>query len=212
MVNNPSCHFSCTKYWEKSELGCTLEWISTVTLSLTELGMFNGNGFTPNYIKEAVKSITNDTFIQEWHNNKNHHNYCGICNVIKNEWKFEQYLTDFNFSRRVAMYKFRCRSNYLPISPPRFIDDIFVDVDCFCPFCHGQIGDEIHYLFFVRFWWRNENFIGYFPVYLNYPEIYHVQKLLNPKNSNDLKKISHFIHIIMKIFEHRNDWVISFDW
>ena len=56
--------------------------------SLTNLGMydtwlFNGNGFTPSYIKEAFKLRTKDIFIQEWYNDKNYHNYCGIYNVVK---------------------------------------------------------------------------------------------------------------------------------
>ena len=52
---------------------------------------------------------------------RNDHNYCGIYNVIKNDWKFEQYLTDLNFSQRVVMCKFQCCSNYLRISQSRFI-------------------------------------------------------------------------------------------
>ena len=32
------------------------------------------------------------------------------------------------------------------------------------------------------------------------------------KIPSDLKKITQFIDIIMKIFEHINDWDISFDW
>ena len=46
--------------------------------------------------------------------------------------------------------------------------------------------------------------IGNFPVYPDYPDIRQVQKLLKPENFNDLKKITQFIGIIMKIFEHRN--------
>ena len=77
----------------KFELGCNFEWINTVSLSLTNLGMYgtwllNGNGFTPNYIKEAVELTTKVIFIQERYNDKNDHNYCGIYNVIKNNWKF----------------------------------------------------------------------------------------------------------------------------
>ena len=85
------------------------------------------------------------------------HGYCSDWNltvnaaVIKNDWKFEQYLTDLNFSQRVVLCKFRCHSNHLPISQSRFIDDILVDVDCLCSFCPGQIGDEIYYLLFCTF-------------------------------------------------------------
>ena len=145
--------------WEKFDLGCNFEWINTVSLSLTNLGMydtwlFNGIGFTPNYIKEAVKLRTKDMFIQEWYDNKDGLNRCGLYNAINNDLKVEQHLTDLNFFQRVAMFKFRCRSNYLPISHSRFIDDILVDVDCLCTFCPGQIGDEIHYLIFCPFLWR----------------------------------------------------------
>ena len=38
-------------------------------------------------------------------------------------------------------------------------------------------------------------FSGNFPVYPNYPNIYQVQTLLNPENSNYLKKIIRFTDI-----------------
>ena len=112
------------------------------------------------------------------------------------------------------MSKRRYRSNYLSISQARFIDDILVGVDCLCPFCPGQIGDEINALSFILyvFYEERQKLIGNSPVYSNYPDIYQVQKLLHPENSNDLKKIIQFIDIIMKMFEHRNDPDISFDW
>ena len=150
---------SCIMYkmWrQKSELGFKFEWIITVSLSLKHFGMydtwlFNGNGFTANYIKKAVKLRTMDMMIQEWYNDQNDDIYYGIYNVIKNDWKFEQYLTDLNLSQIVAMCKFRCHSNHLPISQARFIDDILVDVDCLCPFGPGQIGDRKLYSSWI--WW-----------------------------------------------------------
>ena len=59
-------------------------------------------------------------------------------------------------------------------------------------------------IFFILyvFWGGKEKFIGNFPVYPNCPDIRQLQKSLNPKNSNDLKKITQSIDIIMKIFEH----------
>ena len=52
------------------------------------------------------------------------------------------------------------------------------------------------------------------PVCPNYPNIYQAQKLLNPENSTDLKKIAQFIQFIdiMQITEHGYDWDISVDW
>ena len=144
---------------------------NTVLSSLKHLAMydswlFNGNGFTPNYIKEAVYQRTKHIFIEEWYDNKNDHNYCRIHNVIKNDRKFGQYPTDLNFSQRVSMCKFRCRSNYLPFSQSRFIDDILVGVGCFCPFCPGQIGNEKQYPSFSAFFYEErQTFIRNIPVY-----------------------------------------------
>ena len=51
--------------------------------------LFNGNGFTSNYIKEAVKLRAKDIYIQQWYDNENNHNHCAIYNVVKkNDWKF----------------------------------------------------------------------------------------------------------------------------
>ena len=69
--------------------------------------------------------------------------------MIKNGWEFEKYVTALNFSHRVAMYRFQCRSDYLPISHSRFTDDTLVDVDCLCPFRHGQIVEE-HIIFYFE--------------------------------------------------------------
>ena len=109
------------------------------------------------------------------------------------------------------MCKFRCRSNYLPISQSRFIDDLWMLI-VFVHFVLVKLAMKYNIFYLVRFYEERHKFIGNFPVYLTYPDIHQVQKLLNPENSNDLKKITQFIDIIMTIFEHRNDWDISFDW
>ena len=105
LLNGKQSKFSCIMYkvWrKKSEQGCNFDWIDTASLSWSNLcmhdtWMFNGNGFTPSYIKEAVKLRTKDILIQEIYSDKNYHNYCRIYNVVKNNWKFEQYLIDLNF-------------------------------------------------------------------------------------------------------------------
>ena len=53
-------------------------------------------------------------------------------------------------------------------------------------------------LYFVRFYEEWQNFIGNFPLYPNYPDIYQVQKLLNPENSYDLNKVTHFFLSLWK--------------
>ena len=61
------------------------------------------------------------------------------------------------------MCKFRCRSNYLPISQSGFFHVTLVDVGCLCQFCHGQIDDGIHYLVvFTLFYKERQNSLEIF--------------------------------------------------
>ena len=81
--------------------------------------------------------------------------------------------------------------------------------------CGCSLSLSILTFYFVRFFYeerRNKlSEILLFIYFIQPPKIYQVQKLY-PGNSNDVKKITQFIDIIMKIFEPRNDWDISFDW
>ena len=64
---------------------------------------------------------------------------------MKKDWGFEDYLIDLNYYQRTALAKFRCRSNYLPITKSRFTP--CTDAELECPLCDSkEIGDEFHYL------------------------------------------------------------------
>ena len=80
-------------------------------------------------------------------------------------------------------------------------------------FVLAKLAMKYSIFYFARYFYEErQKFIEIIPVYPNKPDICQVDKLLNPENSNDLKKITQFIDIIMKIFENGNGWDISFDW
>ena len=127
------------------------------------------------------------------------------------------------------MCKFRCRNNHLSISQSRFIDETLVGADCICPLCPCKFGDDVYrkthhnnivlisttFLSFILFGFfageRQKN-IGNDIAYPNYLDIYQVQNSLNSVNYGELKNIAQFVDLIMKIFEQRHGWDITFDW
>ena len=100
------------------------------------------------------------------------------------------------------MWKLQCRNKYLLISQSRFID-----VPCLCPFCAGQIGNEIRYFYFLRFCWRKANICWKYSCLFKLPntftryKIYWTQniKMIWRKLKNDL--LGYCIHkLLMKVY------------
>ena len=186
------------------------KWISLVQNQLEHLGMnniwiYSGNGLRTDHVKAMVKLRLKDNFKQKWFEDMGVHEFCDIYKVLKLEWGFEKYLTALSPFHRIALAKWRCRSNYLPISKNRWV----IDDSILCPFCHNDdyIGDEIHYLLKCNFFQEERSrYIG------NIGDGNDQQNYIRIFHSNDIevvKKLSCFVHYIMSIFEQSDKWDIS---
>ena len=113
------------------------------------------------------------------------------------------YLNELCYYQRKLLSKWRCRSNFLPISSSRFaISDTIL-----CPLCKGEhIGDEIHYLTTCPFF--NDERELYLNPISNTLEIEPMLELFMSENpiQEKLQSIISFIKIVMYIFDHRNEW------
>ena len=183
------------------------KWLNHVKHCLQNIGMgdvwsYHGNGFTSLYIKEAMKLRIKDIFKQNWHEMKSNHDYCNFYDILKTELKMENYLIDLNYQQRVALCKFRCRSNFLPIAYSRFPNES-AEL-CMCPLCNNDVlGDEYHYLFVCPFFEEDRRRFLTIP---EHPDIFHAITLFNSDDNKLSIKLSLFVDLIMKIFEHRNEW------
>ena len=130
------------------------------------------------------------------------HNNCETCSVVKKELEVWTIFNWVVFFQRIAMWKLQCRNKYLLISQSRFIY-----VPCLCPFCAGQIGNEIRYFYFLRFCWRKANICWKYSCLFKLPntftryKIYWTQniKMIWRKFKTDL--LGYCIHkLLMKVY------------
>ena len=185
-------------------------WIEHIKHNLQIIGMsdiwnFSGNGFSNTYVKNAIKLRIKDIFQQNWHEMKSTHSYCPFYDIIKTDWKLEKYLTDLSYQQRVSLCKFRCRSNFIPVASSRFTSEIETDDHYICPLCnYNCVGDEFHYLFKCPFFEDDRK--KYLDPVPNHPDLFHASSLFNSGDRTILRKLADFVDLIMKIFEHRDEW------
>ena len=214
IINGKQSKFSYVLYQvlrKRSDIyNMDYRWIDHVKQELNNMGMPNlwnlhGDGFSNIYVKEAIRIRYKDIHLQKWLALKESHSYCNFYDVIKTDFTQEKYLVELNYHQRVAMSKFRCRSNYLPISSSRFVnlDDSLGSV--ICPLCNNQdMGDEFHYLFICPFFEdERKQCLNIVPTY---PDLFYTHNLFNSRDISQLSKLANFVDLIMKIFQHRNEW------
>ena len=108
---------------------------------------------------------------------------------------------DLTYAERVALAKFRCRSNYLPISKAKFYNVNENDIKCaLCDI--NQIGDEFHYLFNCDFF-ENERKMYIPNKYSRRPNIFTLKNIFT-QNTTGLKKLAKFVVFVMKILKLEN--------
>ena len=185
-------------------------WGEHMEFELSDLGMYHlwlykGNGFTTQYIKNSVKLRLNDMFQQGWHEDVFSHEFCDFYKLIKNEWGKMKYLSNLCYYQRKLLSKWRCRSNYLPISSSRFV----ISDAILCPLCKGEnLGDEMHYLLDCPFF--DEDRMMYlgncFESYIENEEVEPVLNLFKTENPENIHNLIKFINIVMTVFDNKKEW------
>ena len=139
------------------QLNLRYSWVIHIKNRLSNIGLLNareqnGNGLTNDYAKTLFRSRIENLYQHNWLESKSTHSHCVFYDQIKRDFKLEKYLITLDYGLRIALTKFRCRNNCIPISKSRFSDEGMEDELLLCPLCHeSELCDEYHYLFVCPF-------------------------------------------------------------
>ena len=120
--------------------------------------------------------------------------------LFKNDANFEEYLDNLSVKERTLLCRFRTTNHRLIIETGRWsgIDR----AERLCNICNqGLIGDEYHYLIFIRmlFFFNEERKMYLKNEYCQRPDVHKFSNLMNSHNDNELKKLCQLIKIILSI-------------
>ena len=108
------------------------------------------------------------------------------------------YCFELSTSNRMYLSKFRCRSNYMPVSKVYKHEDTY---DTKCKLCDkNEIGDEFHYLFICSVFQENRKRLLK-EYYRKFPGMYKFIELMSTSNMKNLKKLAEFATIIIRKFQ-----------
>ena len=112
--------------------------------------------------------------------------------------KLEPYLYKLSTSNRIYLSKFRCTSNYMPISKVYKLTDTY---DTKCKICDkNEIGAEFHLLSICPVFQKDRNRLLK-RYYGTFPSMYKFIELMSTTNTKDLRKLAEFAKIIIRTFQ-----------
>ena len=152
-------------------------------------------------IATIVKNTLIDLFKQKWQNSLDQSSKGRNYSLIKDEPKFEEYLTILPRSKYIPLIKYRTANHFLPVETLRWEG---VDInERKCTLCDKlDTADEFHYLLSCNYFdQQRKQFIK--PYYYKRPNILKFKELFNSKSPDKLLKLSKFVSIIMKEFKRK---------
>ena len=142
----------------------------------------------------TIKRRIRDIFIQTWLQKINNSPKFIFYRLIKTEFKFENYLDQLPFNKRIVLTQFRLSNHKLPIETGRWFN--ISREQRICPLCiNDTLGDEFHYLFECdEFSEERRCYLKKY--YLRNPNVIKINELFNTGNKTILSKLYMFIKII----------------
>ena len=121
-----------------------------------------------------------------------------IMDYLKMTGNWSHIYIKLSTSNRIYLSKFRCRSNYMPVSKVYKHADTY---DTECKICDkNEIGDEFHYLFICPVFQEDRNRLLK-EYYRKFPCRYKFIELMSTTNMKDLRKLAQFTTIILRKFQ-----------
>lgn len=154
----------------------------------------------PIWIKNYVKQIFIDQFIQKWRSDIANSSRGHFYSLFKQDFCLEPYLLRLQYNYRCYITKFRLSNFKIPIETGRWLN--IAKEDRKCPKClNNDIGDEFHYLFICTNPEISNLRIKYIPdYYIKYSSVEKMAGIFALCHVDLLKNVSFFLKSLSKLF------------
>ena len=183
-------------------------WITNIKNVLDNCGLsgvWHSQSFmNSNWLKNKVKQVLQDQFIQKWRSELNNMTSCDTYVNFKEVFELENYLITLHDmeAAKNAICKLRCNNSRIPKVVGRYMGIPREQRICqLCAYNELKIGDEYHVLLecshpdIVR---CRENYID--RRYYVLPNMYKCLELLSCKNKNTTRRLGLFLNKVLKYF------------
>ena len=181
------------------------KWITFIESTINDLGLRNiwlyeGDGFSLDYIKRCIKLRISDVYQQNWYTSVTGNVHCHFYRMLKDQIGLRWCHPLLSFKDRTSLVRFRCRNHLLPVTRNRFYN--VNRSDLMCTYCADNVlGDEFHYFFTCPIFRENRmKFLGK-QIFQN-PSVITLRSFFNSNNINLLRKVARFSQSIIDHFEN----------
>lgn len=174
-----------------------IAYVKTIIENCGYSGIWNAQIVqNPHWLVKSIKQKLTDLFINEWHSAVETSVSCLNYRIFKTYFTLEKYLLKLPGPMKKNLCFFRTRNHHLPVETGKWFNIDFADRKC--NLCNDPLGDEFHYLLSCSsLSLQRKQYVK--PYYYQQPNILKFSQLMNVSNIKELKNLSKFISIILKI-------------
>ena len=195
----------CQRFHDNADCDYSFDWMESIKQTLAAAGLEetvwkndNVTGIDSDTLKRQLWAAARVQFGNKWSGEVMSSRTCETYKTLMPIWTAElpSYLTSLNFYQRRAVARFRCRSNFLPMSSFLNHRQDFIRL---CPLCNDDNADEEHYLLSCPYFAPERVRLLPNDVENMAPQS-RVASLLNCTELGPLKKIARYIENILNVF------------
>ena len=188
--------------FDRISSGVTYKWLQCIEKILNDTGytyLWNEQSLTMAQSRMVLKTLK-DQQIQNLFGYRDTSSKARNYLFLKENWEMESYLKNLDFMTTKRILYFRTCNHKLPIEKGRHAKPKIPEHRRYCPFCTASIGDSFHYILECKHFHRQrKKYVD--KRYTTRPNMYQFQKLMQCKDTGELRNLSIFMNIIMKEFK-----------
>ena len=195
----------CQRLHQNPTSGYSFEWVQSVKQTLVAAGLvslwndIHAPMLDGSSLRLQLRAAAQTQFSNKWREEVSVSQTCQVFKTLTPTWtpRLADYLINLNFYQRRAMARFRCRSNFLPMSS--FLSHR-PGYTCLCPLCNNDNADEGHYLLSCPYF-DTERY-RLLPQHLRELDPQRsLVRLLNCTELTPLKNIARFVENVLNVFK-----------